>query len=209
LIFYFPWLFLFLLGFLGLLLLFRFCWSSPHYGWVILILSVRWLKLTMLVNVNHWPPPLLGLMKLEDVMVACQYCTYCYWRFLNLHCCHCWNRSVLVLFSLFFRFEFSDMSSPQNLYIPLVPLSLYSIVVEFNCMYGEVPSSQALFWIRPPTVLLSVHNEFSHSVYTKGHLGQVFKLMPNTLSLGSMVMLKNLIELLETSRSVVQKYLKR
>ncbi len=34
---------------------------------------------------------------------------------------------------------------PQNLYICLVPLSLYSIVVEFNCMYGGVPSSQSLF----------------------------------------------------------------
>jgi hypothetical protein len=33
----------------------------------------------------------------------------------------------------------------QNLCIPLVPLSLYSIVVEFNCMYGGVPSSQSLF----------------------------------------------------------------
>ncbi len=48
-----------------------------------------------------------------------------------------------------------------------------------------------------------------HNVYTKGKLGQVFKLMLNTLSLGSTVMLKNLIELLETSMSVVQKHLKR
>ncbi len=63
---------------------FKSCWSSQHYGWVFLILSVLWLKLTMLVNVNHWPTPLLGLMKLEDVMGACQYCPYCYWRFLNM-----------------------------------------------------------------------------------------------------------------------------
>jgi hypothetical protein len=95
----------------------------------------------------------------------------------------------------------------QNLCIPLVPLPLYSIVVEFNCMYGGVPSSQSLFWNAPPTVLLLLHNDFSHNVYTKGKLGQVFKLMLNTLSLGSKVMLKVVMDLLKTSRSVVQKYL--
>jgi hypothetical protein len=115
----------------------------------------------------------------------------------------------LVLFLCSLGLSLLICHHPRNLYIPLVPLSLYSIVVEFNCMYGEVPSSQSLFWIGPPTVLLSVHNKFSPNVYTKGNLGQVFRLMLNTLSLGSTVMLKNLIELLETVRSVVQKYLKR
>ncbi len=52
-----------------------------------------------------------------------------------------------------------------------------------------------------------LHNDFSHNVYTKGKLGQVFKLMLNTLSLGSKVMLKVVMDLLETSRLVVEKHL--
>jgi hypothetical protein len=58
-------------------------------------------------------------------------------------------------------------------------------------------------------MLLLLHNDFSHNVYTKGKLGQVFKLMLNILSLGSKVMLKVVMDLLETSMSVVQKYLCR
>jgi uncharacterized metal-binding protein len=59
-----------------------------------------------------------------------------------------------------------------------------------------------------PYRAFALHNDFSHNVYAKGKLVQVFKLMLNILSLGSQVMLKVVMDLLETSRSVVQKYLK-
>lgn len=145
----FLFVFLWLLGFFGVLISFRFFWVSHHMADPLLL--VLWQKLSTLVNVWHNPP--LGDWSSQW---GC-YRRWSIWCMLvlniseHVHYCHChWNHSsvfCLVLFfvSLGFGFLFLMLPDWLLLWIQIwinhnlvMRSSLTPFQVDLNCTFWEI-----------------------------------------------------------------------
>jgi hypothetical protein len=90
---------------LAISLSFIICWASQHHGRVFLSQPVLWQKLSMLVNVWCWHPPMSWSWWSQwDVTVAGHYHHVVEGDWYMRHCANC--SSVCLFLALFFRARF-------------------------------------------------------------------------------------------------------